>query len=453
MTPQAECDRIAAMPESLPTRAGEAGTSVVRFLFCDYSGIVHAKAIAASMLERKLREGIGSTLAQTALNVRDELIDIPEMPPVGEVRLVPDPATYSELPWAPGAASVICDLVRQDREPWFACARSFLKRQAAATGERGISVLATFELEYYLGRLTEDGGIACLPRRPVYSSIGLDEHHPVMLETLRALEARGVAVEGLLNEYGAAQQELSVAPSDPLRAADTQITVRDTARGVALAHGLRASFAPKPFLDQIGSGAHLHLSLWQDDRNLFHDPAAEGSLSRQGRWFVAGLLEHLPALMGISCPSVNSYQRLQPDSWSGAFSCWGFDNREAPVRVASPYWDREAGTVNIELKAVDSSCNPHLALGAALAAGMDGIDRELPPPPPLAVNPAKLADPPPSLPLSLPEVLEALAADPVLAEAMGPQMLSTYLALKRSEAAHYANSQPEEIAAGYRYTF
>ena len=441
------------MPESLPTRAEEAGTSIVRFLFCDYSGIVHAKAIAASMLERKLREGIGSTLAQTALNVRDELIDIPEMPPVGEVRLVPDPATYSELPWAPGAASVICDLLRQDREPWFACARSFLKRQAAAAGERGISVRATFELEYYLGRPTEDGGIACLPRRPVYSSIGLDEHHPVMLETLRALEARGVAVEGLLNEYGAAQQELSIAPSDPLRAADTQITIRDTARGVALAHGLRASFAPKPFLDQIGSGAHLHLSLWQDDRNLFHDPSAEGSLSRQGRWFVAGLLEHLPALMGITCPSVNSYQRLQPDSWSGAFSCWGFDNREAPVRVASPYWDREAGTVNIELKAVDSSCNPHLALGAALAAGIDGIDRELAPPPPLAVNPAKLADPPPSLPLSLPEVLEALAADPVLAEAMGPQMLSTYLALKRSDAAHYAAAAPEEIAAGYRYTF
>jgi glutamine synthetase len=451
--PLRDCDRIARMPESLPTRASEAGTSIVRFLFCDYSGIVHAKAISASILDRKLREGIGSTLAQTALNVRDELIDIPQMPPVGEVRLVPDPATYSELPWAPGAASVICDLIEHERRPWFACARSFLKRQAAAAGERGISVLASFELEYYLGRPTEDGGIAPLPRRPVYSSIGLDDHHPVMLETLRALEARGVAVEGLLNEYGAAQQELSVAPSDPLRAADTQITLRDTARGVALTHDLRASFAPKPFLDQIGSGAHLHLSLWQDDQNLFHDPAGEGALSRQGRWFVAGLLEHLPGLMAITCPSVNSYQRLQPNSWSGIFRCWGFDNREAPVRIASPYWDREAATVNIELKAVDSSCNPHLALGAAIAAGLDGIDRELQPPPPVAVNPAKLADPPPSLPLSLPEVLEALAADPVLADVMGPHMLSTYLALKRSEAAHYAHSEPDEIAAGYRYTF
>ena len=98
----------------------------------------------------------------------------------------------------------------------------------------------------------------------------------------------------MLNEYGAAQQELSVAPADPLRAADTQITLRDTARGVALAHGLRASFAPKPFLDQIGSGAHLHLSLWQDDRNLFHDPSAEGSLSRQGRWFVPGCWSTCP---------------------------------------------------------------------------------------------------------------------------------------------------------------
>ena len=234
------------------------------------------------MLERKLREGIGSTLAQTALNVRDELIDIPEMPPVGEVRLVPDPATYSELPWAPGVASVICDLIDRDREPWFACARSFLRRQVAAAASLGIDVRATFELEFYLGRPTGTAASSALPRRPVYSTIGLDEHAAGDVgHRRRAGRARGSRSRGILNEYGAGQHELSVAPRTRCTAADTQIALRDTVRGVALAHGFRASFAPKPFLDQIGSGAHLHLSLWRDGRNLLHDPRPAGRAERR----------------------------------------------------------------------------------------------------------------------------------------------------------------------------
>ena len=113
------------MEGDLVERARLQGTRIVRFLFCDYSSIVHAKAVGSGSLRRKLTEGVGSTRAQMALNVRDELIDIPQMPPVGEVRLVPDPETYAELPWAPGSASVMCDLITADREPWFACPRSF----------------------------------------------------------------------------------------------------------------------------------------------------------------------------------------------------------------------------------------------------------------------------------------------------------------------------------------
>jgi len=437
----------------LVQRAERAGTRIIRFQFCDYSGIVHAKAVHVSILERKLREGIGSTLAQTALNVRDELIDIAEMPPVGEVRIVPDPATYSELPWAPGVASVMCDLIDRERVPWFACARSFLRRQVEAAASLGIDVSAAFELEFYLCRPTDDGGLEALPRRPVYSTIGLDDTQPAMSAIVDALVGRGIAVEGILNEYGAGQQELSVAPADPLTAADTEIALRDTVRGTALVHGYRASFAPKPFLDQIGSGAHLHLSLWREGRNLLHDRSQSGGLSDAGRHFVGGLVEHLPALLAVTCPSVNSYQRLLPDSWSGVHRCWGFDNREAPIRVASPYWGREEQTINLELKAVDASCNPHLALGLVLSAGLDGIARGLDPGEPVDVNPARLEQPPAMLPQSLDEVLDLLADDPVLAGAMGGPMLSSYLALKRSEAAAYAAIDPQATAAEYRYKF
>jgi glutamine synthetase len=437
----------------LVQRAERAGTRIIRFQFCDYSGIVHAKAVHVSILERKLSEGIGSTLAQTALNVRDELIDIAEMPPVGEVRIVPDPATYSELPWAPGVAAVMCDLVDRERAPWFACARSFLRRQVEAAASMGIDVSAAFELEFYLCRPTDDGGLEPLPRRPVYSTIGLDDTQPVMSAIVDALVGGGIAVEAIQNEYGAGQQELSVAPVDPLAAADTEIAVRDTVRGTALAYGYRASFAPKPFLDQIGSGAHLHLSLWREGRNLLHDPEKPGGLSDAGRHFVGGLVEHLPALLAVTCPSVNSYQRLLPDSWSGVHRCWGFDNREAPVRVASPYWGREEQTINLELKAVDASCNPHLALGLVVSAGLDGIARGLDPGDPVDVNPARLQRPPPMLPQSLDAVLNLLADDPVLAGAMGGPMLATYLALKRSEAAAYAAIDPQTTAAEHRYKF
>jgi len=437
----------------LVQRAERAGTRIIRFQFCDYAGIVHAKAVHVSILEQKLREGIGSTLAQTALNVRDELVDIPEMPPVGEVRIVPDPATYSELSWAPGVAAVMCDLVDRDQVPWFACTRSFLRRQVEAAAGLGIDVSATFELEFYLCRPAAGGGLEALPRRPVYSTIGLDDTQPAMSAIVDALVDRGIAVEGILNEYGAGQHELSVAPTDPLTGADTEIALRDTVRGTALIHGYRASFAPKPFLDQIGSGAHLHLSLWRDGRNLLHDPARPGGLSGAGRHFVGGLIEHLPALLAVTCPSVNSYQRLLPDAWTGVYRCWGFDNREAPVRVVSPYWGREEQTINLELKAVDASCNPHLALGVVLSAGLDGLARGLDPGDPVDVNPARLEQPPPMLPQSLDAALDLLAGDPVLAAAMGRPMLSTYLALKRSEASAYAAVDPETTATEYRYKF
>ena len=157
---------------------------------------------------------------------------------------------------------------------------------------------------------------------------------------------------------------------------------------------------------------------------------------------MGGLIEHLPALLAVTCPSVNSYQRLLPDSWSGVYRCWGFDNREAPVRVASPYWGREEGTINIELKAVDASCNPHLALGAALAAGLDGIARGLDPGDPVEVNPARLRAAAADAPAVAGRGAGSAGGRPGAGRGDGPAMLSTYLALKRSEASAYAAVEP-----------
>ena len=162
-----------------------------------------------------------------------------------------------------------------------------------------------------------------------------------------------------------------------LTAADNHLKLRETIRSVAASHGLWASLAPKPFADQAGNGAHLHWSLWDTDgRNVLYDAQA-GGLSEIARHFIGGVLAHLPALLALTAPSVNSYRRLQPQAWSSAFAVYGADNREAAVRIPSPYWSDIAYSTNLELKPVDSSCNPYLALGGLIAAGLDGVDRQL----------------------------------------------------------------------------
>jgi glutamine synthetase len=367
------------------------------------------------------------------------------MSAVGEVRLVPDPESFVVLPYAPRTGALMADLLRLDREPWEACPRSFLRRTLDRAAAAGIRAEAAFEHEFYLARL-EDGVAVPLDRSLCFSTAGMDSARWFTDDLLAALEAQGIQPEQAMPEYGPGQQEISVRHADPLRAADNQIRVRETARAVAAEHGLLASFAAKPFPDEIGSGAHVHLSLWDTaaGANLLYDPeAAPGGLSGLGRSFVAGILAHLPALTAITCPTVNSYRRLQPHAWASAFVCWGFDNREAAVRVPSPFWGREQGTSNVELKTVDNTCNPYLALGAILAAGLDGIERELDPGPPLDQDPGNLSDADREaqgmerLSGSLDEALDALVADEALSTVLGATLRDAYLTIRRSEAEAY----------------
>ena len=203
----------------------------------------------------------------------------------------------------------------------------------------------------------------------------------LMVEMVGALEAQGMVPEQAINEYGAGQQEISIRHTDALGAADNQMKFRDTVRGVALRHGLLASFAPKPFPEQIGSGAHVHFSLWDGEgdgaRSVLYDKSAPRGLSAIGRHFIAGVTEHLPALVALTAPSYNSYSRLVPSAWASATTAWGFDNKEAALRVCSPFYQREEQSYNVEFKTVDASSNPYLALGALIACGLDGIEREL----------------------------------------------------------------------------
>jgi glutamine synthetase len=223
---------------------------------------------------------------------------------------------------------------------------------------------------------------------------------------------------------------MSIRHAPALRAADNHVLYRETVRGVALRMAMWASLAPKPLPDQAGNGAHLHLSLWRDGVNLF----AEDGDVRAG--FIGGLIAHLPALTALTCGSVNSFRRLAPRMWAGAYAVHGPDNREAAVRVCSPLG--EFGETNLELKPSDSSANPYLSLGAVIHAGLDGIRRKLDPGEPVDVDPDSRPGRYQRLPTTLDEALDALEADEVLMEALGPLRRSAYLTVKRSEAAAFA---------------
>ena len=436
------------------TRAESAGVSLVWFLYADHGGIIRGKSASAATLPARMETGIGHTVAMMAMSMLDHLQPVAGLGPVGEVRIMPDPATFVQLPYAPGAAAMLADLVHPDGQPWDACARTYLKQAVAELASQGYAATAAFEPEFTLGRREAgpDGG----PDRLVpnddslcYSATGFHLAHDFTTDLLQGLQAQGMTVEHYYPELGHGQQEVSIRHVPALRAADNHVLYRETVRGTAFRHGMWASLAPKPIADQAGNGAHLHISLTDlgnGGQPAFYDPGDRYLLSQTGYHFIGGLLAHLPALTALTCGSVNSYRRLAPQMWSSAYTIYGMDNREAAIRICSPMRDDPAASVNLEIKPSDSSANPYLALGAAIQAGLDGIRRKLDPGEAVNVDPATLSDAERlavgahRLPTSLAEALDALAADDLLLASLGDLRRRAYLAVKRSEVAAFAGT-------------
>lgn len=443
----AEVERVIAAVET-------GSLELIRFLYVDHGGIIRGKATSRPRLAERIRSGIGLTVVMQAMSMLDQLQPVPGLGPVGEVRLVPDPATFVALPYAPGAGAMVADLVSLDGQAWDACPRAFLKQAVADLAAEGYALIAAFEPEFILGRRMPGDGqpdrLEPIDQSLCFSTTGFGAAHDYAIELTRALQAQGLDVEQYYPELGHGQQELSIRHSPALAAADRQVLYRETVRGVAWRQGLWASLAPKPIPDEAGNGTHIHVSLWQlgaggqaSERNAFFDPRGRYGLSEAASHFIAGVLEHLPGLVALTCGSVNSYRRLQPRSWSSAFTCYGMDNREAAVRIASPMWGDEEASTNLEIKPSDSTGNPYLALGALIHAGLDGIRRQLDPGEPTDVDPATLPEDERHkrgirrLPDSLGTALDALAADELLMGALGPLRSSAYLAVKRFEVAAF----------------
>jgi glutamine synthetase len=426
--------------------AERAGVRLVRFLWCGNDGTVRAKASSLHGLEGRIESGIGLTVAMQAMNGLDQLQPVAGMGPVGELRLVPDPDTFRVLPYAPRTGAMLVDQQTLDGEPAPVDQRAFAGRMAQQLAERGAHLEVAFENEFALALAQPDGAYAPIDASLCFSTIGLTAAQDYADDLVEALEAQEIPLEQYYAELGHGQQEISTAHRPAVGAADEQLLVRETIRGVAAARGLVASLAPKPWPGGAGNGCHIHFSLWDLDggRNRFHEASAPDRLSAEGRAFLAGVLEHLPGLCGLTAPSFNSYHRIVPSYWAGAFTCWGHDNREAPLRLPSVFRGLEEASTNLELKAADATCNPYLAVGGLIAAGLDGLERGLEPPPPVEVDPATIREDDRArqgihrLPATQRDALDALEADAVLAGALGPVLAGSYLAVRRSEGETYS---------------
>ena len=427
--------------EQAISAANASGVRLIRFLYCDNGCVIRGKLVPVDSLAKRMDTGIGLTVAMQAMNMLDQLQPVEGMGPVGEIRLVPDPESFVVLPYAPNSAAMTVDMLTLERQPWGACPRSFLKRMIARAAEQGLTIQASFENEFSLLRPDGNGGASPIDSGLCFSSVSMTAGAEVINDIVAALESQGMPIDAYYPELGHGQHEIPIRHAPALRAADNQIWFRETVRNVAHRHGLLASLAPKPLPEQAGNGCHIHWSVWdrEGERNLLYDPGDRYKMSKLGTQFMAGVLAHLSGLLALTAPSYNSYRRLQPHFWSSAYRAWGPDNREAAVRMVSGLWGHEAESVNLEMKASDPSNNPYLALGGLIAAGLDGVARELDPGEAVLVDPGSYSDEERAkrgierYPTTQAEALAALEGDELLMEALGPELGGSYLAVKRSE--------------------
>ena len=446
-----------AQAAALTAELVSADVAAVALTYVDNSGIARSKGVPIGKLSDAAVWGVGMSPVFDAFLLDDSITASPSAGgPMGDLRLLPDLDGVTVLSAEPGWAWAPVDRWMQAGERHPQCQRSFVRRMVDRAAEQGLRAEMAFEVEWMLSRGLDDDFVPATDG-PAYGSTRLVDLSAYGVDLLRALAEQDVEVCQFHPEYAPSQFELSVASSDPLRAADLDLLVRQTIRAVSRRHGVRPSFAPAVIAGGVGNGHHLHLSLWRDDQDLFSGGTGPCDLTGEAEAFLAALLASLPALLAVAAPSVASYLRLVPHHWAGDFRCWGKENREAAVRLVTGPHGAEPGTANAELKPTDATASPYLVVGSVLAVGLAGIGRGDRLPPEVLVDPGGLSDADRAargidrLPTSLDETTAQLAADEVLAEALGTELHETLLAVRRAESALFAGASDEEIIARSRW--
>ncbi|MEY3413821.1 MAG: glutamine synthetase [Actinomycetota bacterium] len=411
----------------------ERGIRLVRLWFTDVLGNLKSFAISPAEMENALNDGMifdGSAI--------DGFSRIQE----SDVLAIPDANTFEVLPWVDpkGAeARVFCDVAKLDGTPFDGDPRQVLRRNLNAAHKLGYQFYVAPDIEYfYFDPPTVDSRPVPLDEGGFFDLTSSDITSSLRKETIRTLETMSIPVEYSFHEDAPSQHEIDLRHTDALTMADSVMTFRLVVKEIAALHNVHATFMPKPLESVQGSGMHLHLSLFKDEQNAFHDGDDPYNLSETAKQFMAGLLRHAAEITAITNQTVNSYKRLVPGFEAPVHISWARNNRSGLIRVPVQKRNSEQST-RIEYRSPDPACNPYLAFSVILAAGLRGIKEGYELPQEADANLFEIGDDMleklgiGQLPQSMSDALRVMERSELVAEALGDHIFEWFLRNKRAE--------------------
>ena len=413
----------------------------IRMQFVDIFGQLKNVAITAGQLEKALdnRVMIDGSSIEGFVRVHES-----------DQYLRPDLSSFAIYPWRPShgrVARLLCDVYNPDGTPFIGDPRLVLRKVIARARSQGFTLNVGPECEFFLFQTDGEG-------RPMvktndeagYFDLGpLDHGESTRREVCLNLEEMGFVVEASHHEVAPGQHEIDIKYSEAMDAADNIMTFKLAVKTLAQRNGLHATFMPKPLSGVSGSGMHINMSLFKEDRNIFYDAGGKHGLSKEAYGFIAGIMEHIKAITAITNPLVNSYKRLVPGYEAPCYCAWSANNRSALIRIPLV----RGRTTRVELRSPDPSCNPYLALAVCLAAGLDGMERGLTPPPEINEDLFAMGDEERRargidlLPATLHEALEELKQDPFILDVLGPHVSKAEISGKEKECEEYRTQVSE----------
>ena len=421
--------------------AKEHDVKFIKLWFTDILGMLKSFAITVEELEGALEEGMGFDGSSIQGFARIDESDMVALP---------DPDTFQLLPWRPrehrAVARMFCDILRPGGETFEGDPRYVLKKNLKRAADMGYTFYVGPELEYFYFR--DSNGTEPLDQGGYFDLTPRDAATDMRKETVLTLEDMGIGVEYSHHEVASSQHEIDMRYTDALTMADNVMTYRLVVKEVALKYGVYATFMPKPVFGINGSGMHVHQSLFKGERNAFFDKDDEYNLSKVAKGYIAGLLKHAPEITSVTSQWVNSYKRLVPGYEAPVYLSWARRNRSDLIRVPEYRPGREKAT-RIEYRSPDPACNPYLAFSVMLAAGLEGIEEGLEPPPPVEENVYEMTEEERqergigTLPASLLEAILLTEKSEIVRKALGEHVFEAFIQNKKIEWDHYRTQVTE----------
>ena len=423
------------------------GVTTVIGTFLDNAGVARAKQVPLERLDTFHRSGLGASYSWATFCADDTLPLTQYFSVVGDMRMKVDMSALRFL--GGGAAWAPLNVFDQDGTPLSHCPRGTLQRQVVALERRGLRARAAFEIEFTYF----DAVSGLVGGGPAYGLRAMMDNEAFFADIAQSLAIAGISIEQLHAEAGLGQIELSTPPTDPVSAADVLVVTRLILCRVARRHAKLLSFAPQSLTHGIGNGAHVHVSLTRDGAPLFSGGRETRELTSEGAHAIGGLLKWLPESLGVLAPSLLSNSRLQPGKWSGAWVCWGVDNREAAVRLCQATLGNPHGA-NVEIKVTDHTANPYAALAVVLGLTERGINENVELPAEATHDPNDVTSSTrAAFDTDQARNLSATCASEVLREILGDHMLEAIHAVRAHEVGLATTKSYEELVQTFRYAW